>query len=342
MVLERVRLPAKGSDIELSTPLGIGTNKWEDDDEKRPKLIECAAAAATSGSVMFDTAEVYVKGQSEVAVGNAMKDAATKGRIVVATKHFPLLWHFNAKKAVQTAVASSLQRLQLSCIDLYYLHMANTAIRPLHAYADALADEVDAGRIKAVGVSNFSDTQLRQFHARLAQRGIPLAAHQVEFSLARCAAEASGMLETCRELDVKVVAWAPLGGGSGRLTTSAFERLQAGNPVEGLSDNAAQLLREVGAVAESHDATVEQVAIAWILRKGAICLLGTRSKEHAISGFKALDLKLSDADMKRLDAAALLDDGMYKSMFSGNVVTRFLANRVLVPLLQDPLPASRM
>merc|ERR1712187_313636 len=105
---------------------------------------------------------------------------------------------------------------------------------------------------------------------------------------------------------------------------------------------AAKLLQEVGSVAASHNATVEQVAIAWVLAKGAVCLLGTRRKEHAIDGFKALDLQLSADDVARLDSAALEDDGMYNMLLSQNVFTRAISKRIPVPLLQDPLPKPKL
>jgi len=337
-----VRFPAKNGAVEVATPLGIGTNMWKDEAAALPGLIECASVAACTGAVMMDSAEVYQSGASERAVGAAARDASTHGRLVVATKHLPLPWHMNVKAAVSKALAASLENLQMPCVDLYYLHMANTAMRPLEAYADAFADAVDAGLIKAVGVSNFSIEQLRRFHARLSKCGVPLAAHQVEFSLMRRATETTGMLAACQDLGVKLVAWAPLGGGRGRLTSKAFADLEAGKPVPGLTAEAAMLLREVGAIAAAHDTTVEAVAVAWVIKKGAVALVGTRSAEHAAEGVNALSVDLTNADMQRLDAATLEDEGMYASLLSGNAASRFLAKRVLIPLFQDPLPPCKL
>lgn len=335
-----VQFPAKNGVVEVATPLAIGTNMWKDEEGKMPGLIACAAAAAGNGAVMMDSAEVYQNGASERAVGIAAKDASTGGRLVIATKHLPLPWHYNAKAAVSKALAASLEKLKMPCVDLYYLHVAKTAMRPLESYADAMADAVDAGHVKAVGVSNFSEAQLRLFAARLATRGVPLAAHQVEFSLMRRAPETMGMVAACNELGVKLVAWAPLGGGKGRLTSRAFADLEAGKPMQELTPEASALLREVGAVAAAHGGTVEAVAVAWVIKKGAVVLLGTRQAEHAAEGAKALDMQLTDADMQRLDAAALENDNMYVSMFARNAVERFLAKNVLVPLLQEPVPSK--
>lgn len=325
----------------MATPLAYGTNKWIDSAEELTGLVACAAAAASTGAVMMDSAEVYNGGASERAVGAAARDTLTKGRLVVATKHLPLPYHFNAKSAVSSALTASLARLQTSSVDLYYLHMANTAMRPVEAYADAFADEVDAGRVRAVGVSNFSEDKLRRFHARLKERDVPLAAHQVELSLMRRATETSGMLRTCQELGVQLVAWAPLGGGAGRLTSAALADVEAGKPPDALSPAATALLRVVGEVAAARGGTVEAVAIAWVIKKGAVVLLGTRKAEHAAEGQQALSLELTDADMQRLDAIALEDEGMYATMMGGNAVTRLLARNVLVPLLQDPIASKQ-
>lgn len=338
---DKVILPAKGGGIELATPLGIGTNKWTDAEKDLPGLCECAKACLEVGAMMFDTAEVYNSGASERAVGSALKEAVAERRAVIASKHLPLPWHFNARKALREHLTATLERLQVPCIDLFYLHMANTATRPLHAYADGLADAVEAGLVRAVGVSNFSEAQLRSFHAHLATRGVPLAAHQVEFSLMRRAAETSGMLKACKDLGVVLVAWAPLGGGQGRLTTPTLASINAGTDVVGLTPEAAALVREVGAIAEAHEgATVESVAIAWTLSKGVVTLLGTRKATHALDGAQALSLKLTPEEIQRLDAVALDDDGMYKAMLAKNPLTRFAARRLLVPLLQDPLPSK--
>lgn len=326
--------------MELASPMGLGTNQWRDGTKQLPGLQECASAAFAAGAMMLDTAEVYTGGASERAVGEVVRSCDAHHGAVVSTKHIPLPWHVNAKKALGKSLHASLKRLQLPHVDLYYMHMANTAIRPLEAYADALADAVDAGLVRTVGVSNFSENQMRQFAKGLAKRGVPLAALQVEFSLLRRTPETTGLLQACKDLGVTFVAWAPLGGGKGRLTSAAFDALKVGRPVPGLSPSAAALLQEVGAVANEHGTTVEAVAIAWTIAKGAVALVGTRKGAHVTAAACALELKLTQADMDRLDTAALDNDGMYVSMLDKNLLTRFLARRVMVPLLQDPLPSK--
>ena len=79
---------------------------------------------------------------------------------------------------------------------------------------DRLADAVEAGKVKAVGVSNYSAAQMREAHAALAKRGIPLASNQVEYSLLHRQPEANGVLDACRELGITLIAYSPLAGGA--------------------------------------------------------------------------------------------------------------------------------
>merc|ERR1712187_766447 len=113
-----------------------------------------------------------------------------------------------------------------------------------------------------------------------------------------------------------------------------------GEEVQGISPAAAAVLKEVGVIAEAHDgATVESVAIAWAMAKGVVALLGTRKAGHLSEALHALELRLTDDEIQRLDSVALEDEGMYASMLEGNAFKRFIAKNVLAPLLQDPLRA---
>src|SRR6185369_577133 len=98
-------------------------------------------------------------------------------------------------------------------IDLYQHHFPakNVSIPKL---MDLLADAVEAGKVKTVGVSNYSAEQMREAHVALAKRGIPLASNQVEYSLLHRQPETNGVLDTCRELGVTLIAYTPLGGGA--------------------------------------------------------------------------------------------------------------------------------
>src|SRR5262249_10230243 len=103
--------------------------------------------------------------------------------------------------------------LGVARIDLYQLHWADIEEAPIAAAMEVFADAVDAGQIGAVGISNFRAAEMREAHAALARRGIPLATNQVHYSLLHRAPEVDGVLDTCRELGVTLLAYSPLEQG---------------------------------------------------------------------------------------------------------------------------------
>jgi aryl-alcohol dehydrogenase-like predicted oxidoreductase len=172
--------------------------------------------------------------------------------------------------------------------------------------ADALAAAHGQGLIKAIGVSNYSVKETRSIDAALRQRGLRLASNQIEFSLLRTMPEKVGLLECCRELGVVPLAYSPI--GQGRLTGkySAAKpppksRSFSNHPmakVEMLVD----VLRRIGTDHEGR--TPSQVALAWIIAKGAIPIPGAKSRRQAEDNAGALGWRMNDDELAELDAAA--------------------------------------
>src|SRR4029077_14353867 len=113
---------------------------------------------------------------------------------------------------VAQALDASLKRLDMPRVDLYQIHWPYSLLR-IDILMNALADQVAAGKVRAVGVSNYSARQMRQAHAVLARRAGPRASNQVHYSLLHCAPERNGVLMACRELDVRLIAYSPLEQG---------------------------------------------------------------------------------------------------------------------------------
>ena len=170
------------TDIRVS-PVGVGTNSWgkkrRADVRKQPTFDALLAA----GINLFDTAEIYTMGASERTIGHCIKgsDRSASASPVVLTKFFPMPWRLG-KPALLAALKRSLERLQLSRVDVYLLHFPIPPVA-LETWADALADAVQAGLTRAVGISNCNVMQTRRAHAVLAARGVPLACNEVELSL---------------------------------------------------------------------------------------------------------------------------------------------------------------
>jgi aryl-alcohol dehydrogenase-like predicted oxidoreductase len=296
------------------SPLGLGTWAWGDkatwgmdgyDSSYGVHTIrEAYACSIAAGVTLIDTAEVYGSGESERIIGRLLReDDALRESAVIATKFMPLPWKLSVGTALATSLRASLKRLQLSSVSLYQIH-GPTSLRSHRAMAQALATPYHEGLIGSVGVSNYSEKELRSIHAELSQLDVPLATNQVEYSLLRKVPETSGLLDACRELGVAVMAYSPL--GQGRLTG----KYTAANPPKGRRgfsdypmteiDPLVSLLRETGK--RYGDKSPGQVALNWVMRKGAIPIPGAKNREQAEQNAGALGWQLSADDVRALDA----------------------------------------
>jgi aryl-alcohol dehydrogenase-like predicted oxidoreductase len=157
----------------------------------------------------------------------------------------------------------------------------------------AMAKAVEAGKIRAAGISNCNVARMRKAAGVLARYGIPLAANQVQYSVLHRAPETNGVLDACRQMDVALIAYRPLAGGAVR----GGSRTRRGSA--GLSD----ALQEVAA---ARDATTPQVALAWLLQRDdhVIAIPGATTPEHVRQNSRALTLELSDEEFASIDRAS--------------------------------------
>jgi aryl-alcohol dehydrogenase-like predicted oxidoreductase len=177
----------------------------------------------------------------------------------------------------------------------------------------AMADLVAAGKIRAVGVSNFDAGRMRRAHAALAKRGLLLASNQVKYSLLDRRVESEGILAAAGELAVTIIAYSPLERG---LLTGKYhhdpEYVKARpGPRKWMSQFRARglersrpLIRELGEIAKSHGATCGQVALAWLCQFHSalvVVIPGASRVEQAVENRGALDLTLSPLELRNLD-----------------------------------------
>lgn len=289
--------------------MGIGSWQWGDRwiwgyDEHSDAELRAAFEACLAGGIrLFDTAEIYGMGASERLLGQFSRDAGQP--ILAATKFFPFPWRLR-KESLRRALRDSLQRLGMEQVALYQLHFPFPPV-PTQAWADALANVVEVGLAREVGISNCGAGQMRRVHAVLAQRGIHLASNQVEYNLLNRQAEKSGLLALCKTLGVRLIAYSPLAQGllSGKYTPD--------NPPPGArgyiyKQKLAQVqpliasLREIG---EAHGGkTPSQVALNWLIRKGALPIPGVKTVQQAQQNLGALGWRLSEEEAATLDAAS--------------------------------------
>lgn len=311
--METVTLGLNGPAV---SPIGIGTWAWGDQlfwsygkDYGATELHKAFKTALDLGINFFDTAEIYGFGKSERLLGQFMQQADLP--IYIATKYFPLPWRFNAD-AVTAALAASLKRLQLSSVALYQVHWPFDFFMGQATLINALADEVQQGRIKAVGVSNYSAKQMQQAHQLLADRGVPLAVNQVQYSLLSRQIEQNGVLEAARELGVTILAYSPLAQGllTGKYTAEDYSPPQGARQLNprfsrnGLTRLAPviQLLKTIG---EKYHRTPSQVALNWLVAQGnVIPIPGAKSAEQVRQNAGAIGWLMDPIDVAQLAEVA--------------------------------------
>jgi aryl-alcohol dehydrogenase-like predicted oxidoreductase len=270
-------------------------------------IREAWEASIAAGVVLFDTAEVYGSGESERIIGRLLaEDSGVRRRVVIASKFMPSPWKLNVESALVAAARHSVERLGVDSIDLYQIH-GPISLRSHGALADALAAAHSAGLVKAVGVSNYSEKEMYSIDEALRARGLRLASNQIEFSLLRAMPLRVGLVTACARLGVVPLAYSPI--GQGRLTG----KYSAAHPPPGRRNFSAHPMAEVDMVVanlrrvgSSHEGrTPSQVALAWLIGKGAVPIPGAKNRVQAEENAGALGWSMSPEEMAALDAAAL-------------------------------------
>jgi aryl-alcohol dehydrogenase-like predicted oxidoreductase len=308
-----------GTDLEV-TPIGLGVmqfsgNKgmfrWVFPDIAQEEMNAIVKTAVEGGINWFDTAEMYGRGRSEHGLVEGLKTAGIADEeVVIGTKWFPVL---RTARNIPRTIQDRLRFLDGYTIDLYMIHQP-VSFSSIEAQMDALADLVEAGKIRSVGVSNFSADQMRRAHAALEKRGLPLAVNQVQYSLLHRKIETDGTLDTARELGVTIVAYSPLGRGilSGKyhenpalLGEKVFGwRMMLQRRVESSRPLVAALQR----IAPRYDATRAQVALNWLIHAQGeivVAIPGASKVSQAAQSAGAMSFRLSEEEIQELDELSL-------------------------------------
>lgn len=296
--------------------MGIGTWSWGDTgfwgygkNYTREDVNLAFKACMDAGLNFFDTAEIYGNGESERILGECMR---ADGRpVIIATKFAPLPNRFSASTLLD-ALDASLERLGVSTIDLYQIHWPYTFINQ-HRLMDALARAVRSGKVRAVGVSNYSASLMHCAHARLARHGIPLASNQVHYSLLHRKPEKNGVLDACRELNVSLIAYSPLEQGfltgkyrSGNIPKAALTMSRRLMSRPARLRKIEPLLQTLESIAQARGKTIPQVALNWLLTKDdlIIPIPGAKNVRQATENAGAIGWRLSEEEFERIDKAA--------------------------------------
>ena len=175
---------------------------------------------------------------------------------------------------------------------------------------DAMADLVEGGKIRSVGVSNFNAEQMRRAHTALQKRGLPLAANQMQYSLLHRKIETNGVLAAAQELGITITAWSPLASG---LLTGKFHqdpeilsktpfgrRMRLRREIE----RSRPLILALEEIAINHDATPAQIALNWLIHfqgEAVVAIPGASKVKQAEENAGVMNFKLTNEEMTRLD-----------------------------------------
>lgn len=288
--------------------MGIGAWAWGDrymwnygSSHNASDVIAAFEATLKGGINFIDTAEVYGLGRSERILSQLIKES--QDSLVIASKFMPFPWRLG-KNSLFRALQNSLKRLDLESLDLYQVHFPLPPMPP-EKWMNPLAEAVQLGLIKSIGVSNFNESQMRRAHSVLAQHGIPLASNQVPYSLLDRKVEFIGLLKACQELGVTLIAYSPIAQGmlTGKYTPN--------NPPPGVRSRVYNrslltkiqpLIQEMKRIGEQHGGrTPSQVALNWLICKGSVPIPGAKNARQAEENAGALGWCLSPEQIAVLD-----------------------------------------
>lgn len=251
--------------------------------DKSPRqVLEHISEGVDLGITTLDVAAIYGDGQAETLLGAALAQSPTlRDKIELVTKcgigtWGTSLYHYDtSKEHILWSADQSLARLRTDHLDVLLLHRADPLL-DADRVAEAFATLRQSGKVLYFGVSNFAPSQFELLASRLS---FPLVTNEIQFSVMHLDTWYDGTLDLCQRLRVSPLAWAPLGGG--RLFKDDTEQ-------------AVRLRQELGQIGESLGATVDQVALAWLLRHPAriIPILGTGKVDRVRSAVRAESLEL--------------------------------------------------
>jgi aryl-alcohol dehydrogenase-like predicted oxidoreductase len=295
--------------LEVSA-VGLGCNNFGGRiDETRTKEVVDAALAA--GVTLFDTADIYGGTLSEEFLGRSLGER--RRQVAIATKFGGRIDDEHPgggrPEYVRAAAEDSLRRLGTDHIDLYQLHFPDSDT-PLDDTIGAMAELVRQGKVRELGVSNFSSEQLREAQAAAERAGVTLASVQNQYSVLHREPEA-GVLEECERAGIALLPYFPLASG---LLTGKYKvgeppppgtRL-AGRQGRAVPEDKLAKVVELERLAEEHGHSVLDLAISWLLTRSAVAsvIAGATRPEQVRANTEAASFSLDDKLLLAVDEVA--------------------------------------
>jgi aryl-alcohol dehydrogenase-like predicted oxidoreductase len=309
------------SDLSVS-PVGLGTVQfsggrglsgllWPPLSEDDIKGI--VRVSVEGGVNWFDTAELYGRGESEAALSRALAALGIKReRVVIADKWWPLL---RTAGSIAKTIDERLSRLGTDYIDLHQIHNPYS-LSSIKAQMREMARLAGEGKIRYVGVSNFSAEDMRKAHMELSKLGLALVSNQVSYSLVRREIETNGVLDAAEDLGMTIIAYSPLGRGilTGKfhenpelLQTRNIFRRYYGSLNRSSIEASRPVVEALGRVARKYGVTLSQAAINWVINfRGdwVVAVPGATSVRQAEDNAGAMGFTLGEDDLALLGEAS--------------------------------------
>jgi aryl-alcohol dehydrogenase-like predicted oxidoreductase len=322
MAIEKRQLGTTGIEI---TPIGLGCMQFGNmkgvlgffKTPPQDEINKIVKIALDGGINWFDTAEAYGKGKSERALSKALSNAGKNSDAIIATKWFPMTpfpgldvpAFPRTAKNITKNIYKRQECLAPYKIDLFQIHRPRS-VSPIEKQMDVMAGLVKAGKIRAIGISQFSEAQMRRAHNALLKHQLTLASNQVHFNLLHREPESNGVLKAAKELNITLIAWSPLESGvlTGKFHDNPellkrmplFRKLYYTKSLE-KSRPLINLLKEI---AKSYSCSAAEVALSWLVNfygNIVVAIPGATKTGQAKQNVGALNLKLTKQEMDKLD-----------------------------------------
>lgn len=303
----------KGKNVDvLAPPLCIGAWSWGDKatwhwkPEEEPAVQAAWKHCVSKGVNFIDTAQVYGTGESEAICGRLFQ-GMNRSDFIIQTKYYvvPQLKDIlHPSDAPLLKLQTSLKNFGLDYVDIYVVH-GPIHVQSIAKIAKSMAECVDKGLTKAVGVANYSLEDMLKMQEELAKYSVPLAVNQVEFSVLRRLPETSGLLQTCKDRNIVMQSYSSLAQGrlSGKYNKDNPPPKEYRFSSYDMADiePALDVLRRI---AIQRGKSVSSVALNYNLCKGITPVVGVRKEEQAEANCQALGWRLTDEEVRQIDAVS--------------------------------------
>jgi aryl-alcohol dehydrogenase-like predicted oxidoreductase len=316
--MENIGLRTFGQSKILLSPIGLGT--WQFSKKKNfagkywkalndDEITEIVQVSLEGGINWFDTAEMYGNGESERSLSKALQKLGKKpDEIFIATKWWPAM---RRSKSIISSINERLSALQGFPIDLYQIHMP-FSFSSIKSEMKAMAKLVEEGKIKNIGVSNYSAKQMIKANNELKKYGLSLASNQVKYNLIDRTIEKNGILKAAQDNGIAIIAYSPL--EQAILTGRYHDNPELINNIEGYRKympaftkkslaRITPLINSLKEIAKKYNATAAQVALNWLINyhgNMVFAIPGATSSKQASSNCYAMNFKLSTEELQML------------------------------------------